>query len=92
MLGDKNAAWRLGVIYIDEMEYTEAYKFLLRAAEAGQGMAMFELAKLYENGLGTAHNREKAIEWYRKCAKSTYMAADDARKALRRLENDDGKY
>lgn len=92
MLGDRNAAWRLGLIYIDEMEYTEAYKFLLRASEAGQGMAMFELAKLYENGLGTAYNREKAIEWYKKCAESTYMARNDARNALKRLGNDDGKY
>lgn len=85
MLGEKNAAWRLGVIYKDEMEYTEAYQYLLKAAEGGQGMAMYELAKLYENGLGTPYNKDKAIEWYKKCSESTYSARDDAKEALLRL-------
>lgn len=85
LLGDNNAAWRLGLIYKDEMEYEDAYNFLLKAADGGQGMAMFELAKLFENGLGTSYNKEKAIEWYKKCAESNYRASDDAKEALERL-------
>lgn len=85
LLGDKNAAWRLGILYKDEMEYTEAYKFLLKAAEGGQGMAMYELAKLYEEGLGTSYNKDKAIEWYKICSESSYKTKTDAKAALKRL-------
>ena len=85
LLGDKNASWRFGLICKEEMEYPEAYKFFLKAAEAGQGMAMYELAKLYEEGMGVNMSRERAIEWYTKCAKSNYVAHTDAKKALRRL-------
>lgn len=85
LLGDKNASWRFGLLCKDEMEYPEAYKFFLKAAEKGQGMAMYELAKLYEEGLGVTMSREKAIEWYTKCVNSNYVARSDARKALRRL-------
>ena len=85
LLGDKNASWRFGLICKDEMEYPDAYKFFLKAAEAGQGMAMYELAKLYEEGMGVNMSRERAIEWYTKCAESNYVARTDARKALRRL-------
>ena len=85
LLGDNNAAWRLGLIYKNEMEYTDAYNFLLKAADGGQGMAMFELAKLFESGLGTSYSKEKAIEWYKRCVESNYRASDDAKEALKRL-------
>lgn len=91
LLGDINAAWRIGLIYKDEMEYAEAFKFLLKSADGGQGMAMYELAKLYENGLGTSYDKAKAIEWYQKCAESSYKASSDARKALKRLGTNDDK-
>ena len=86
-LGDKNAAWRLGVIYKNEMEYIEAYQYLLKAAEQGQGMAMYEVAKLYENGLGAPYDMEKAIEWYHKCAEIMCAARRDAQNALKRLSD-----
>lgn len=85
LLGDKNASWRFGLICKSEMEYADAYKFFLKAAKAGQGMAMYELAQLYEEGMGVTMSRESAIEWYKKCAESNYVARTDARKALRRL-------
>lgn len=91
LLGDKNAAWCLGVLYKEEMEYTEAYKFLLKAAEGGQGMAMYELAKLYEEGLGTSYNKDKAIEWYKICSESSYRAKADAKAALKRLGANEDK-
>lgn len=91
LLGDNNAAWRIGLIYKDEMEYAEAFKFLLKSADGGHGMAMYELAKLYEDGLGTAYNKDKAIEWYKKCAESSNKASSDARKALKRLGTNEDK-
>ena len=84
-LGEKNASWRYGLICKDENAYSEAYTFLLKAANAGQGMAMYEVAELYEKGLGVEMNKEKAIEWYSKCAKSNYASASDAKRALRRF-------
>ena len=90
-MGDKNAAWRYGLICKDEINYTEAFTYLLTAAEKGQGMAMFEVAKLYENGLGTSQNKEKAIEWYTKCSNSNYAAAEDAKEELKRFDVHDAK-
>lgn len=91
LLGDEDAAWRFGLICLEEMEYSEAYKFFLKAAEAGQGMAMYELARLLEEGMGVSKSLEKAVEWYEKCAKSSYKASIDARKALARLRSMDEK-
>ncbi len=91
LLGDRNASWRFGLMCKDEMDYTEAFSFFNRAAENGQGMAMYELAKLYEQGLGTITNRDKAIEWYTKCSKSSYPSSTDAKNALKRLNSNDGK-
>lgn len=91
LLGDINSLWRMGLIYKDEMEYDEAFKYFLKAADGGQGMAMFELAALYENGLGTPMNKDRAIEWYKKCSKSNYKARHDANKALERLEYNEDK-
>lgn len=85
LLGDENAAWSIGLMYKEDMEYTEAYKFLLRAAEKGHGMAMYELAKLYEGGLGVSYSKDKAIEWYVKCVESSCLVRDDAEAALKRL-------
>lgn len=91
LLGDINAAWKIGLIYKDEMEYADAFKFLLKSADGGQGMAMYELAKLYENGLGTSYNKDKAIEWYQKCSVSSCKASSDAKKALKRLDTNADK-
>ena len=84
-LGEKNASWRYGLICKDQKSYYEAFTFFLKAAEAGQGMAMYEVAEMYEKALGVEMSKEKAIEWYLKCEKSNYASASDAKRALRRL-------
>lgn len=93
-LGNMDACWRLGLILKDESDYKEAFLCFLNSAEKGQGMAMYELARLYEEGLGTSMNKSKAREWYEKCANSDCWARKDAKKALERLgvQDDDGKY
>lgn len=89
--GVSEAAWCLGVIYKSEMNYSEAFKFFLKAAEEGHGEAMFELAKFYEDGLGVSANIGKAKEWYTKCSENDSEASSDAKKALERLRTNDGK-
>ena len=84
-LGEKNASWRYGLICKDQKSYYEAFTFFLKAAEAGQGMAMYEVAEMYEKAEGVEMSKEKAIEWYLKCEKSNYASASDAKRALRRL-------
>lgn len=73
------------------MNYSEAFKFFLKAAEEGHGEAMFELAKFYEDGLGVSANIGKATEWYTKCSENDCEASSDAKKALERLRTNDGK-
>ena len=89
-LNDKDAAWRIGLIYKDEMEYVDAFDYLKKAAEAGQGMAMCELARCYEKGLGTSYSREKSMEWYKACVEANCEASTDAKKALLALQGADG--
>ena len=91
LLEDINASYSIGLIYIDEMEYAEAYKFMLKSAEGGHGIAMYELGKLYENGLGVSYNKEKAIDWYNKCIECNSKASNNAREALKRLSVNEEK-
>lgn len=51
----------------------DAYERLFRAqlaiAEKGDPQGMYHLGEMYENGLGTAEDRQKALEWYDRAAK-----------------------
>ena len=82
---EQNAAWRLGLVYQEQAQYEEAFKWFLIGAENGQGMAMYEIAKAYEMGIGTHKDISQAISWYQKCSKSHYSASSNAERALRRL-------
>jgi len=46
----------------------KAFELFTRAATQGDPEAMFELAKLYEKGIGTEQNFPKALELYQKSA------------------------
>lgn len=86
--GNANASWRYGIYMKNDNDRVSAFKYFLKAAEGGQGMAMYEVAKMYQYGLGTDENRSEAIKWYRKCANSNYRAAIDARIALKNMRAD----
>ena len=88
---DKNASYEYGLICKSDLEYPDAFKYFKLSAEKGNCMAMFELAKLYEEGLGTDTNRSKAIEWYRKSTECNGSISEEARKALKRLGANDEK-
>ncbi|MEX5729132.1 TPR repeat protein [Rhodovulum iodosum] len=53
----------------------QAAKLLRRAAEAGSPEAQFELAKLYEKGLGVAPDPDRALALYRQAADQDFADA-----------------
>lgn len=90
--GNPDASYMTGLQLLEDLDYPAAYKYFKRAAEAGVGMAMFELAKLYETGLGVRYDSEEAVRWYQKCYESDCEKSDAAADALKKLSDSDGKY
>ena len=62
--------------------FQRALAIWVKAAEAGDTNAMFNLGLLYDNGQGVAQDYGKAREWYQKAAEA---GNTDAKKALLRL-------
>lgn len=54
---------------------SEAVELLTRAAEAGSPEAQFELAKLYEKGLGVDQDEARALELYRQAGDQDFADA-----------------
>jgi hypothetical protein len=77
--GDNRAM--LGLAYIrlnpDQPSYNpeEAVAYLTRAAAAGAADAQYELAKLYEKGLGVATDPARALELYQQSAAQDFPDA-----------------
>lgn len=72
----------MGVIYSKgdeengvERDDDKALKYYELAAEAGNGIAMSNLAHCYRMGLGYVKNSAKAIEWYEKAIDNGYREA-----------------
>ncbi len=53
----------------------EAFALVSQEAGKGQAEAMQALASMYDQGLGTARNHTKALEWYQKAAAANLPAA-----------------
>lgn len=85
MAHDKNASYEYALICRSDLEYPEAFTYFKQSAEKGHCKAMLELARLYEEGLGTDMNRSKAIEWYKKSLECDNVVVSEARNALKRL-------
>lgn len=85
IMNNTNASYEHALICVSDLEYTDAFKYFKQAAEGGHTLAMYNVAKQYEEGVGTEMNRPKAIEWYTKCIEKKSSVYDDARKALKRL-------
>jgi hypothetical protein len=49
-------------------DYGEAREWYERAADAGDGLAMYNLGHLYEKGLGVDANLKAALGWYERSA------------------------
>lgn len=71
----------LGLAYIrlnpdgDRFSPGEAVEMLTKAAAADSSEAQFELAKLYETGIGVQQNPERALELYREAADDEFADA-----------------
>jgi TPR repeat protein len=85
--GSASCQWELGRIEEAKGSFTDAYNHYRKAAESGQGMAMFELARCYETGIGTPKDLQKAIRWYEECSQSRYASASEAKEKLRKLKS-----
>ena len=83
--GNVDAYYELGLIYQNELERVEAFNCFMKAAEKGLPIAMLEVAKAYETGLGTSRNREQAINWYTKCEKTNTSYSKVASEALKKM-------
>lgn len=72
VLGHGNAQFRLGYIYFDGImrDLTQAAYWWQRAAESGNVNGQFNLALLYERGLGIARDQAKARLWFERAARN----------------------
>lgn len=52
----------------DDEAYERLFQAQLAIAETGDSKGMYYLAEMYDNGLGTKTDHDKAIEWYNKAA------------------------
>ena len=57
-----------GVTAYDRADYATSLALWLPLAEHGHRTAAFNVAVLYEKGLGTSQNYREALRWYRKAA------------------------
>lgn len=90
--GHPEASYMTGMNCLNELDYPEAYKYFRIAADSNVGLAMYELAKLYESGLGVKYDLDAAIHWYTECINADCEKSKEANESLVRLKNSDGKY
>ena len=65
--GDVRATYALGEHYDYFRKYKKAFKFYLKAAEAGVPEAQFNTASMYEHGEGVTQDTVQAVRWYLQC-------------------------
>lgn len=58
-----------------EKDEKRTFEWYQKAAETGDGSAMYELGTFYEEGKVVEKNEEKAFEWYRKAVEAWYYEA-----------------
>jgi TPR repeat protein len=72
--GNAEAQYYLWVLHLDE-SHAEALKWLLDAAGAGHPKALYDLAALYDKGLGMERDDAKAAALYRRAAEQGHADA-----------------
>jgi hypothetical protein len=64
--------------YLDLGDYAKALPPLQKAADAGDAVAMYDLGRLYEKGLGVAQDYAQARKWFQKAVEAgNYHAMDN---------------
>ena len=66
--GNVDAQALLGLMYLTQKDYTQAFDWLKKASEQGNAEAQYGLGLLYFNGTGTTQDKSKAFDLFRKSA------------------------
>jgi TPR repeat protein len=72
---DTNANFDAGIVAYEANNLPLAYKEFLTAAEAGHADSQFNVALMYERGIGVAKDEKVAVFWYDKAASQGNAAA-----------------
>jgi len=83
--------YQLGIAYLTgdgkpKNVYEASQQFEI-AAKAGHGKAQYQLAKLYEQGIGVKQSDKLHLEWLEKAAKAGVVSAERDLKTLKMKEN-----
>ncbi len=65
-LGSVDAAYYLGMMYVNSGDASEGFSLVLNAANAGHKEATFQVAEMYNGGVGTSKDKAQAKSWYQK--------------------------
>lgn len=66
--GNSKAQFELGTAYILDKNYDEAFKWIEMSANSNNPEALYLLAEMYEQGIGTKKNKKLSKEYYRKAS------------------------
>jgi TPR repeat protein len=73
--GDENAHFQAGVAAYQANDLPRAYKEFLAAAKEGHADSQFNVAVMYERGIGIGKDEQEAFVWYGKAAAQGNAAA-----------------
>jgi len=74
-LGSKEGAFYLGRLYAQDHHYSEARKWFERASASEYGPALFWLGHIYQRGLGTDTDLNRAAHYYERAARQGNLFA-----------------
>jgi TPR repeat protein len=71
----ENANFQAGIAAYQSNDLPLAYKQFLAAAQAGHADSQFNIALMYEQGIGVGKDEKEAVVWYGKAAEQGHAAA-----------------
>jgi TPR repeat protein len=71
----ENANFQAGIAAYQSNDLPLAYKQFLAAAQAGHADSQFNVALMYEQGIGVGKDEKEAVVWYGKAAEQGHAAA-----------------
>ena len=63
------------ILYDGARRFEDSFRVILRAAERGDRLQMFELSARYRDGLGTAADPEASLHWLTRAAEAGHVTA-----------------
>jgi TPR repeat protein len=72
---EANANFQAGIAAYEAKDLPLAYKEFLAAAQAGHADSQFNVALMYEQGIGVGKDEKEAVVWYDKAASQGHAAA-----------------